>query len=432
MNKVTIIGAGLAGAEAALQLADLGVKVLLIDCKPNVMSPAHHSNNFAEVVCSNSFKSKEITSAGGLFKAELNAFGCKLLTIAQQNSVNAGGALAVDREKFSQAVTDLLRSHPNITIESYEAQDFDYDGITIVATGPLTMPKLAEKIKSVCGEFLYFFDAAAPIVSAESIDMDNAFCDDRYQKGEGDYINCPMNREEFEAFHFALTNAQTVEVKDFEKNHIFEGCMPIEVMASRGVDTIRFGPLKPVGLIDPKTQKRPYAVVQLRKETTTGDAYNLVGFQTHLTFGEQKRVFSMIPALKNAEFLKYGVMHKNLFINSSKLLNDDFSLKSNPNLYFAGQIVGVEGYVESIASGFVVAQNCFRKLNNLTKINLGVYTILGNLMKYVLTPNDNFQPMNANFGLLPNIETNLRDKKLKKQAYADRSLLEVESLTKNI
>ena len=218
MNKVTIIGAGLAGAEAALQLANLGVKVLLIDCKPNVMSPAHHSNNFAEVVCSNSFKSKEITSAGGLFKAELKAFGCKLLTIAEQNSVNAGGALAVDREKFSQAVTDLLRSHPNITIESYEAQDFDYDGITIVATGPLTTPKLAEKIKSVCGEFLYFFDAAAPIVSAESIDMDNAFCDDRYQKGEGDYINCPMNREEFEAFHFALTNAQTVEVKDFEKN----------------------------------------------------------------------------------------------------------------------------------------------------------------------------------------------------------------------
>ena len=432
MKKVTIIGAGLAGAEAALQLADLGVKVILVDCKPNLTSPAHHSKNFAEVVCSNSFKSKEITSAGGLFKAELKAFGCRLLTIAEQNSVNAGGALAVDREKFSQAVTDLLRSHPNITIESYEAQDFAQDGITIVATGPLTTPKFAEKIKSVCGEFLYFFDAAAPIVSAESIDMNNAFCDDRYQKGEGDYINCPMNKEEFEAFHLALTNAQTIQVKDFEKNHIFEGCMPIEVMASRGVDTIRFGPLKPVGLIDPKTQKRPYAVVQLRKETTTGDAYNLVGFQTHLTFGEQKRVFSMIPALKNAEFLKYGVMHKNLFINSTKLLNDDFSLKSNPNVYFAGQIVGVEGYVESIASGFVVAQNCFRKLNNLTKINLGVYTILGNLMKYVLTPNDNFQPMNANFGLLPILETSVRDKKLKKQAYADRSLLEVNSLSKNI
>ena len=247
MNKVRIIGAGLAGAEAALQLEYMGVKVILVDCKPNLMSPAHHSKNFAEVVCSNSFKSKEITSAGGLFKAELKALGCKLLTIAEQNSVSAGGALAVDREKFSTSVTNLLRSHPNITIDSYEAQDFEDDGITIVATGPLTTPKLSEKIKSVCGEFLYFFDAAAPIVSAESIDMDNAFCDDRYQKGEGDYINCPMNKEEFEAFHLALTNAQTVEVKDFEKNHIFEGCMPIEVMASRGVDTIRFGPLKPVG-----------------------------------------------------------------------------------------------------------------------------------------------------------------------------------------
>lgn len=430
MNRVTIYGAGLAGSEAALQLADKNIKVRIIDCKPNKMSPAHHSTDFAEIVCSNSFKSKEITSAGGLFKAELELLDCKLLKIAKENSVSAGGALAVDREKFSKQVSILLRNHPNIVIESYEAENFLSDEINIIATGPLTTPKLAQTIKSECGNFLYFFDAAAPIVSADTLDMKKAFIDDRYQKGEGDYINCPMTKEEFEKFHSELIVAETAEIKDFEKKAIFEGCMPIEVMAKRGVDTIRFGPLKPVGLIDPQTQKRPYAVVQLRKENTSGDMYNLVGFQTHLTFGEQKRVFGMIPALKNAEFLKYGVMHKNLFIDSPNLLNDDFSLKTKPNVYFAGQIVGVEGYVESIASGLVVAQNCLRKLKNLTKMDYGVYTILGNLMRYVLTPNDNFQPMNANFGLLPPIKTNIRDKKLKKQAYADRSIVEMSQISK--
>lgn len=430
MEKITIYGAGLAGAETALQLADMGFKVTLVDCKPQKMSPAHSSTDFAEIVCSNSFKSKELTSAGGLFKAELKILGCKLLKVAEANSVGAGGALAVDREKFSKQVSQMLLNHPNISVKCYEAEDFAPEGITVVATGPLTTTKLADRIKKACGEFLYFFDAAAPVVSAESIDMENAFCDDRYQKGAGDYINCPLDKEQFEVFHAELINAQTAEVKDFEKNAIFEGCMPIEVMAKRGIDTIRFGPLKPVGLIDPKTNKRPYAVVQLRKETSIGDMYNLVGFQTHLTFAEQKRVFGLIPALKNAEFLRYGVMHKNIFIDSPKLLNSDFSLKTNPKVYFAGQILGVEGYVESIASGLVVALNIFRSQKNLTKMDFGSYTILGNLMRYVVAQNENFQPMNANFGLLPLLETNIRDKKAKKQAYADRSLEEISNLVK--
>lgn len=432
MEKITIIGAGLAGSEAALQLADRGVKVTLVDCKPLVMSPAHHNTDFAEVVCSNSFKSKEIASASGLFKAELKALGCKLLQLAEENSVGAGGALAVDRQKFSAAVTEALKLNPNITIENRYADDVEADGITVVATGPLTMPLLADKIKEKCGEFCYFFDAAAPIVSAESIDTENAFRDDRYQKGEGDYINCPMNKEEFELFWKELTTAKTAEVKDFENDSVFEGCMPIEVMAKRGQDTIRFGPLKPVGLIDPKTGRRPYAVVQLRKENAGGDMYNLVGFQTHLTFGEQKRVFSLIPALKNAEFVKYGVMHKNIYVDSPKVLNDDFSLKDNPDVFFAGQIVGVEGYVESIASGLIVAINILRRQKNLTKLDLGDNTIIGNLMRYVVTSNDDFQPMNANFGLVPPLSVLIRDKKAKKQALADRSLEEINILARQI
>lgn len=432
MEKITIIGAGLAGSEAALQLADRGVKVTLVDCKPLVMSPAHHNTDFAEVVCSNSFKSKEIASASGLFKAELKALGCKLLQLAEENSVGAGGALAVDRQKFSAAVTEALKLNPNITIENRYADDVEADGITVVATGPLTMPLLADKIKEKCGEFCYFFDAAAPIVSAESIDTENAFRDDRYQKGEGDYINCPMNKEEFELFWKELTTAKTAEVKDFENDSVFEGCMPIEVMAKRGQDTIRFGPLKPVGLIDPKTGRRPYAVVQLRKENAGGDMYNLVGFQTHLTFGEQKRVFSLIPALKNAEFVKYGVMHKNIYVDSPKVLNDDFSLKVNPDVFFAGQIVGVEGYVESIASGLIVAINILRRQKNLTKLDLGDNTIIGNLMRYVVTSNDDFQPMNANFGLVPPLSVLIRDKKAKKQALADRSLEEINILARQI
>ena len=432
MERITIIGAGLAGSEAALQLADRGVKVTLVDCKPLVMSPAHHNTDFAEVVCSNSFKSKEIASASGLFKAELKALGCKLLQFAEENSVGAGGALAVDRQKFSAAVTEALKLNPNITIENRYADDVEADGITVVATGPLTMPLLADKIKEKCGEFCYFFDAAAPIVSAESIDTENAFCDDRYQKGEGDYINCPMNKEEFELFWKELTTAKTAEVKDFENDSVFEGCMPIEVMAKRGQDTIRFGPLKPVGLIDPKTGRRPYAVVQLRKENAGGDMYNLVGFQTHLTFGEQKRVFSLIPALKNAEFVKYGVMHKNIYVDSPKVLNDDFSLKDNPDVFFAGQIVGVEGYVESIASGLIVAINILRRQKNLTKLDLGDNTIIGNLMRYVVTSNDDFQPMNANFGLVPPLSVLIRDKKAKKQALADRSLGEINKLARQI
>ncbi len=432
MDKITIIGAGLAGSEAALQLAERGVKVKLVDCKPTVLSPAHHSADFAEVVCSNSFKSKEISSAGGLFKAELKTIGCRLLQFAEDNAVNAGGALAVDRKRFSAAVTAALKQNPNIEIENRLVDEINSDGITIVATGPLTMPSLAEKIKEKCGDFLYFFDAAAPIVSADSIDMESAFCDDRYQKGEGDYVNCPMQKDEFELFWSELVSAQTADVRDFECDAVFEGCMPIEVMAKRGRDTMRFGPLKPVGLTDPRTGKRPYAVVQLRKENAAGDMYNLVGFQTHLTFGEQKRVFSLIPALKNAEFVKYGVMHKNVYVDSPRVLNEDFSLKTDNNIFFAGQIVGVEGYVESIASGLMVAINVLRRQKNLTKLDLGDNTIIGNLMRYVVAPNVCFQPMNANFGLVPPLPQSIRDKKAKKQALAERALNELTPLAERI
>ncbi len=429
--KVTVIGGGLAGCEAALQLANSGVKVWLVECKPIVMSPAHQSENLAEIVCSNSFKSNDINTASGLLKEELRRLDCKLIAVADSCAVNAGGALAVDREKFSQAVTKLISSHPNITIKQEEAEGF-YEGVNIVATGPLTSDKFLKVLKKHSGDLLYFFDAAAPIIAADSIDIEKAFISDRYQKGTGDYINCPLSEEEFFAFWQQLINAKTAVVKDFEKNAIFEGCMPIEVMASRGKDTIRFGPLKPVGLIDPKTGKRPYAVVQLRKENAKGDMYNLVGFQTHLTFGEQQRVFRLIPALKDAEFLRYGVMHKNIFINSANLLDNAFALKSDKNIYFAGQITGVEGYVESIASGLVTALNCFRRQKNLTDVHLGDNTIIGCLSRYITTPNEYFQPMNANFGLLPPLTENIRDKKQKKEMYANRSLKEIEEIIENI
>ncbi len=427
MPQVNVIGAGLAGSEAALQLADRGVEVNLYDCKPTVMSPAHHSADFAEVVCSNSFKSTELSSASGLFKAELDLLGCKLLKVARQCRVPAGGALAVDRENFSREVTTLLTNHKKINIIYKEVSDLP-QGINIICTGPLTTPSLCKYIQSVCGEFLHFFDAAAPIVTAESIDMQEAFVSDRYDKGEGDYVNCPLDKQQFEYFWEQLVSAQTAQVKDFEKSEVFESCMPIEVMAKRGQDTIRFGPLKPVGLIDPKTGKRPYAVVQLRKEDMAGIAYNLVGFQTHLTFGEQKRVFGLIPALKNAEFIRYGVMHKNIFIDSGKVLDNAFALKTNKNVYFAGQITGVEGYVESIGSGLVSALNCFRRLNGLTDIDLGDNTIVGCLARYILSPKTDFQPMNANFGLLPPLDAQIRDKKLKKLALAERSLNELKTL----
>jgi methylenetetrahydrofolate--tRNA-(uracil-5-)-methyltransferase len=427
--KVTVIGGGLAGCEAALQLADRGVAVELVESKPIVMSPAHHSTDLAEVVCSNSFKSNDVNSASGLLKEELRRLNCKLIAVADKCAVNAGGALAVDREKFSAAVTQLIKSHPNITVRYTEADGF-FEGVNIVATGPLTSDKMLDTLKIHCGNLLYFFDAAAPIVSADSIDIEKAFISDRYQKGTGDYINCPLNQEEFKEFWQQLINAKTATVKDFEKNAVFESCMPIEVMASRGEDTIRFGPLKPVGLFDPKTGKRPYAVVQLRKENAKGDMYNMVGFQTHLTFGEQERVFRLIPALQNAEFLRYGVMHKNIFINSPSLLDNAFALKTNPNIFFAGQITGVEGYVESIASGLVTALNCFRRQKNLTDIHLGDNTIIGCLCRYITTPNLNFQPMNANLGLLPPLAENIRDKQKKKEMYANRSLKEIEDINR--
>jgi len=426
MVTVNVIGAGLAGSECALQLARRGIKVKLFDMKPEKMSAAHSDTNFAELVCSNSLKSNDISTAGGLLKQELRALGSELIDCADKTSVPAGGALAVDRKLFALCVTEKIKSNPNIDIVNETVSKIP-SGVTVIATGPLTDESLFHEIKRLCGneKFLYFFDAAAPIVDRNSIDFNLAFISDRYDKGTGDYINCPLNKEEFEIFHSELVKAQTAKLKDFEESKIFEGCMPLEVMAKRGTDTIRFGPFKPVGLTDPKTGKRPYAVLQLRKENNFGSLYNLVGCQTNLTFPEQKRVFGLIPALKNAEFLRYGVMHKNTYINSPALLSEGFSLRSEPDMYFAGQISGVEGYVESIASGLVVALSVLNRAKGLQPDDFASETMTGALAKYISSPSVNFQPMNANFGILPPLETHERDKAKRKQLLAERALKQI-------
>ena len=433
MQTVNVVGAGLAGVEVANYLANKGVKVKLYDIKPNSFTPAHKNQNFAELVCSNSLKSNDVYgNAAGLLKQEMRVLGSLTMQVADECKVPAGNALAVNREQFAKLITERIKANPNVEIISKEVEDYDLGGYTVIATGPLTTDKLSNKIKQSLGGQLSFFDASAPIVSFESIDMQSAFVGDRYNKGDGDHLNCPMNKEEYEQFIFELINAKKVELKDFENTAVFEGCMPVEVMASRGKDTLRFGPLKPVGLDDPKTGRWPYACLQLRREDKDGTMYNMVGFQTNLTWGEQKRVFSLIPALKNAEFIKYGVMHRNTFINSPKVLNKDYSLKINENIYFAGQITGVEGYVESAGSGLMCAIYLERKLRGKKQLLISNKTVLGALAEYITAENANFQPMNANFGILPKLNQIIRDKALKKKMQAEISLEETEKFKKEI
>ncbi len=424
-NDCLVIGGGFAGVEAAFQLARRGIKVTLAEMKPVKYSPAHTCDGLAELVCSNSFKAERIDSAAGLLKAEMKLLGSVCVDAAYKCRVPAGGALAVDREKFTRMITGLTENEPLITLERRELTKIPEEGTVIVATGPLTSDALAADIERLCGGSLSFYDAAAPIVTAESIDMSRAFTASRYERGgEDDYINCPLNKEEYEAFYNELVNAQVAETHSFDKKKgVYEGCMPIEVMASRGPDTIRFGPLKPVGLRDPATGHRPWAVLQLRRENKEGTMYNLVGFQTNLKFSEQKRVFSMFPALKNAEFVRYGVMHRNTFINSPGLLGPDFGFLGREGLYFAGQITGVEGYMESAASGILAGLNAARRINGREPLELPDETMLGALSHYVSDPTvTNFQPMGASFGLLPPLDERIRDKKLRYEKLAQRAL----------
>ena len=447
-DYITIIGGGLAGSEATYQIAKAGIKVKLYEMKPKKFWPAHSNNNLAEIVCSNSFKSNLHTNACGLLKEELRILDSLLIKVADETSVPAGQALAVDREIFSKKVTEKIKSMPNIQIINEEIgkkmhlNDLAKEGIVIIATGPLTSDLLSKEILQITGDVdLHFYDAAAPIVLKDSINMNIAFWGDRYDQerakdeeiidwqnrinkmNDANYINLPMNKEEYEKFWNELVNAEVVELHEFEKREIFEGCMPIEVMAKRGIDTLRFGPLKPVGFTDPRTGYRPYAVVQLRQDNTEGTIYNLVGFQTNLKFGEQKKVFSLIPGLENAEFQKYGVMHRNTYINSTKLLDNTYNLKKNPNIFFAGQITGVEGYVESISSGSVAALNAINKFKeNNKKVTFSELTMIGALAKYISTKNEKFQPMNANFGILPKKKQKIKDKKLRYEKLADRAI----------
>lgn len=423
MKKFTVVGAGLAGCEAAWQIANAGYEVTLIEMKPVKFSPAHKIESFAELVCSNSLKASRIDSAAGLLKEEMARLGSLTVPVARENSVAAGGALAVDRYKFSKAVTEKIKNHKNIKIEHRvfdEIKPSD-DEILIIATGPLTEGKLSDEIKALCGDYLSFYDAAAPIVTADSVDMTKAFGASRYDRGgEADYINCPFNKEEYENFIEELVNAEGAVVHDFD---VYEGCMPIEKLAKRGADAPRFGPMKPVGLINPATGHRPWACVQLRRENDKGTMFNLVGFQTNLKFGEQKRVFSMIPGLENAEFVRYGVMHRNSFLNSPKLLNADFSLRNNKNIFFAGQITGVEGYMESAASGIMAGINAVRCAENKSPLVLEEITMIGALSSYISDESvTNFQPMGANFGVLPAIEPKIRDKRERYMALSNRSL----------
>ena len=423
MKKFTVIGAGLAGCEAAWQIAEAGYEVTLLEMKPEKFSPAHKNKNFAELVCSNSLKASRIDSAAGLLKEEMARLGSLTVPVARNCAVPAGGALAVDRNEFSQTITDMINSHPNITVENKLVEEIspDDDEILIIATGPLTEGKLGEAIQNLCGDYLSFYDAAAPIVMADSVDMQKAFSASRYDRGgDDDYINCPFNKAEYEAFIDELVNAEGAVVHDFD---VYEGCMPIEKLAKRGLDAPRFGPMKPVGLVDPNTGHRPWACVQLRRENSKGTMFNLVGFQTNLKFGEQKRVFSMIPGLENAEFVRYGVMHRNSFLNSPKLLNSDFSLRSNPNIFFAGQITGVEGYMESAASGIMAGINAVRRAEGEEPLVLSEYNMIGALSQYISDESvTNFQPMGANFGVLPPIEPKIRDKRERYMALANRAL----------
>ena len=455
-DYITIIGGGLAGCEAAYQIAKRGIRVKIYEMKPKKFSPAHSNKNLEEIVCSNSFKSNLITNACGLLKEELRMLDSLLIRCADKTAVPAGQALAVDREEFSKKVTTEIKNNALIEIYNEEITNIEkisQDGIVIIATGPLTSEGLLEDILNLTGKNkLFFYDAAAPIIEKESIDFSIAFYGDRYsqenrkeedveewknrlQNQEKSYINLPMNKDEYEKFYNELINAKVVTLHEFEKKEIFEGCMPIEVMAKRGIDTLRYGPLKPVGFDNPKTARRPYALVQLRQDNEEATMYNMVGFQTNLNFGEQKRVFSMIPGLKHAEFVKYGVMHKNTYINSPELLDETYNLKDNPNIFFAGQITGVEGYVESIASGIVAGINSAimmkkikDKCQDKQKIKFPQETVIGALAKYISTPKQNFQPMNANFGILPKLEDKIKDKKQRYEKMSKRSIENITNL----
>lgn len=443
VDYITIIGGGLAGSEAAYQIAKRGIKVKLYEMKPDKFTEAHSNKNLAEIVCSNSFKSNLHTNACGLLKEELRKLDSLLIRIADETQIPAGQALAVDRELFSQKVTEELEKNPLIEIIHQEVTEIERiaeKGIVIIATGPLTSEGLSKEISKITGEDkLHFYDAAAPIVTKESIDFNIAFFGNRYEqekgkdetiddwkerlhKQEASYINLPMNKDEYEKFVEELINAEVITLHEFEKREIFEGCMPVEVMAKRGKDTLRYGPLKPVGFDDPRTGKRPYAVIQLRQDNELGTIYNIVGFQTNLKYGEQKRIFGMIPGLQNAEFVKYGVMHRNTYINSTKLLDNTYNFKDNKNIYFAGQITGVEGYVESISSGMVSALNAVSQIKNESKIEFSNLSMIGALAKYISTANDKFQPMNANFGIIPELPKRIKDKKIKYGMLADRAI----------
>lgn len=423
MTRVNVIGLGLAGSEATYQLAKRGILVDAFEMKPTKFSPAHSKTDFAEIVCSNSFKSDDLSTASGCLKAEMRELDCFILKCAEKAKVPAGSALAVDRDKFSEIVTNELKALKNVNIHLGEVTKLDLTVPTIIATGPLTSDALSRQLQKLLGEDnLHFYDASAPIIDGETIDKSKSFTAGRYGKGESDYINLPMNKDEYYAFVDELVSAEKVELHDFEKKEIFDGCMPVEVMASRGRDTLRFGPLRPVGLVD-NSGNKPFAVVQLRRESTESELYNIVGFQTNLKWGEQKRVFSMIPALSNAEFVKFGVMHRNSFICAPKHLNSDFSLKGNPLVFIAGQLSGVEGYMESTMSGLIAAISMAEKLDGKSLAILPKTTIMGAITNYLVSADENsFQPMNANFGLLPQLDVKIKDKSLKKQAYSNRAI----------
>ena len=429
METVTVLGAGLAGSECAWQLAKRGIRVRLWEMKPEKMSPAHHSPYFGELVCSNSLRSDELTNAVGLLKAEMRAMDSLIMASADANKVAAGGALAVDREGFARQITETLEQHPNVEIIRQEALDIP-DGEVVIATGPLSSDAIAEKIAALCPDSdLHFYDAVAPIVTLDSVDMDSAFFASRYDKGTADYVNCPMDKEEYLAFVKELVSAKEAPVHGFDDGGVFEGCMPVEVMARRGVDTLRYGPMKPVGLIDPRTGRENYAVVQLRRDNADGTIYNIVGFQTHLTWGEQKRVFSMIPALRNAEFVRYGVMHRNTYLNSPKLLDRYYRLRSDTRISFAGQMTGVEGYVESAASGMLVGIETAARVLGLESVDFPQETAIGALGLYISGGSvGDFQPMNINFGIIKPLEYRVKGKRNKNAEISNRSLAIIEQL----
>ncbi|UED77335.1 FADH(2)-oxidizing methylenetetrahydrofolate--tRNA-(uracil(54)-C(5))-methyltransferase TrmFO [Brevibacillus sp. DP1.3A] len=427
---ITVVGAGLAGSEAAWQIAQAGVKVKLYEMRPKTQTPAHHTDKFAELVCSNSLRANTLTNAVGVLKEEMRRLNSVIIDAADRCAVPAGGALAVDRHEFAAHVTDAVRNHPLVEVISDEITEIP-EGIVVIATGPLTSPALSTKLKELTGEeYLYFYDAAAPIIEKDSIDMNKVFVASRYDKGEAAYLNCPMTEEEFNRFYDALISAETVPLKEFEKEIFFEGCMPIEVLAKRGHKTMTFGPMKPVGLVDPRTGKKSYAVVQLRQDNSAATLYNIVGFQTHLKWPDQKRVFSLIPGLENCEIVRYGVMHRNTFINSPKLLNPTYQYKDRETLFFAGQMTGVEGYVESAASGLLAGINAARLAKGEELIELPPETIMGSMARYITTADPkHFQPMNANFGLVPEWPERIRDKRLKNEKLAERALDTIQNFT---